>query len=156
MATLKVRDIMTSQVITLSENDKLSKAIATFSLDEITGAPVIDSDYRMIGLISETDLLNYIIKFDKLHNPNGLDVLDSDKPECAELTKKMLAELDKITVGDIMCRTVLSASPNSPVREVLEVMMSKDVNRLPVLEKGVLVGIVTRGDIVTMLHRHKY
>lgn len=156
MAALRVRDIMTSQVITLSENDKLSKAISVFALDTITGAPVIDEEYRMIGMISETDILNLLVKMDKLHNPKGLEFMDEDNEECTKVKNLMISEFNKITVGDVMVRTVLSTSPNTCVREVLKVMMEKDVNRLPVLEKGVLVGIVTRGDIMTMLHHRKF
>lgn len=155
MVSQKVRDIMTTQVITLSENDTLKEAVAKFALDNISGAPVIDDSYRMIGMISETDILNFVLKTSKMHGLDGKVVFDSKNPAAMEFKDFLKDEFKNTTVGHIMCRTVMSASPSTDISELLVKMMDKDINRLPVLERGVLVGIVTRGDIIFFMHKNK-
>lgn len=64
-------------------------------------------------------------------------------------------EISNKPVSEIMTRTVLTTSPDASIMEVLRSMIDMEVNRLPVLEKGVVVGIITRGDIIFALYKRK-
>ena len=64
-------------------------------------------------------------------------------------------KISQIKVSDIMIRDIITTSPNAEIIDVLRLMIEKDVNRVPVLEKGVLVGIVTRGDIIFSIYKRK-
>ncbi|MBO5668797.1 MAG: CBS domain-containing protein, partial [Candidatus Methanomethylophilaceae archaeon] len=61
----------------------------------------------------------------------------------------------KTKVEDIMIKDVLTTTANTEIIDILRVMIEKDVSRVPVLEKGVLVGIVTRGDIIFSIYKRK-
>ena len=64
MGQLRVRDIMTTQVISLGENDTIKDATIVLAVDNLSGAPVIDDDYHLVGIISETDILGLIVKYE--------------------------------------------------------------------------------------------
>ena len=78
-----------------------------------------------------------------------MDVIDD--PQLKEAADK----ISKIRVEDIMIKDVLTTTANTEIIDILRVMVEKDVSRVPVLEKGVLVGIVTRGDIIFSIYKRK-
>ena len=159
MGQLRVRDIMTTQVISLVGTDTVKDATITLAVDNLSGAPVIDDDYRLVGIVSETDILELIMKYEEELNIEDpvLHLLafpmdsSAEDPVLMEAAKK----ISETKVEDIMSRDVLTATPDSMVIDVLRTMLSKDVNRVPVLEKGVLVGIVSRSDIIFSIYKRK-
>ncbi len=159
MGQLRVRDIMTTQVISLAGTDTVKDATITLAVDNLSGAPVIDDDYRLIGIVSETDILELIMKYEEELNIEDpvLHLLafpmDSaiDDPVLMEAAKK----ISETKVVDIMSKDVLTVTPDAMVIDVLRLMLSRDVNRIPVLEKGVLVGIVSRSDIIFSIYKRK-
>ena len=159
MGQIKVRDIMTTQVITLLDTDTVKDATITLAVDELSGAPVVDEDYRLVGILSEMDILRLIMKFEdelKVENP-VLHLLafpmdtKFDDPELERAANKFT----NTKVKDIMVRDVFTTTPDAEVVDTLALMLEKDVNRVPVLEKGVLVGIVTRSDIIFSIYKRK-
>jgi len=159
MSQLRVRDIMTTQVVTLSGSDTVKDATIKFAVDNVSGAPVVDDDYRLIGIISDSDILTLIVKYDKrlhLKDPD-LHMLATPMDENIddEILRKASKEISETKVSDLMSRTVLTTSPDSRIMDVLTSMINMDVNRVPVLEKGVLVGIVTRCDIIFSIYKRK-
>ena len=72
-----------------------------------------------------------------------------------ERLKKISEEISNKLVSDVMTRTVLTATPDTTIMEVLKSMIELKVNRLPVVEKGVVVGIISRGDIIFALYKKK-
>lgn len=159
MGQLKVSDIMTTQVISLLGTDTLKDATITLAVDNLSGAPVVDDDNRLIGILSECDILKVILD----HEEN----LSSKNPVLHLLAFPMDANIDdpqlkaaadkisEIRVSDIMIRDIITTSPNAEIIDVLRLMIDSDVNRIPVLEQGVLVGIVTRGDIIFSIYKRK-
>lgn len=159
MGQLKVRDIMTTQVISLLGTDTLKDATITLAVDNLSGAPVVDDDCRLIGILSECDILKVIMDHEKTLNMENpvlhllafpMDAIDDDPA-----LKVAADNISKIKVADIMVPEVITTSPNAEIIDVLRIMIDKDVNRVPVLEKGVLVGIVTRGDIIFSIYKRK-
>ena len=159
MGQIKVRDIMTTQVITLLDTDTVKDATITLAVDELSGAPVVNEDYHLVGILSEMDILRLIMKFEaelKLENP-VLHLLafpmdtKFDDPELERAANKFT----NTKVKDIMVKEVITTTPDADVVDTLALMLEKDINRVPVLEKGVLVGIVTRGDIMFSIYKRK-
>jgi len=161
MVKLHVRDVMTTQVVTLKGTDTIKHATVLFALHTISGAPVVDDDRHLIGIISETDILELIVKYQ--------DQLSIDHPAAYMLTSPMDDTADnedkdvkaagdaisKMLVKDIMTRTVLTTTPDAMIVDVVEEMIKTNVNRVPVLEKGILVGIISRGDIIFSIYKKK-
>ena len=159
MGQIKVRDIMTTQVITLLDTDTVKDATITLAVDELSGAPVVNEDYHLVGILSEMDILRLIMKFEaelKLENP-VLHLLafpmdtKFDDPELERAANKFT----NTKVKEIMVSEVITTTPDADVVDTLALMLEKDINRVPVLEKGVLVGIVTRGDIMFSIYKRK-
>ncbi len=160
MTTLKVRDVMTTQGVTLKPTDTVRKATLRFAVDGISGAPVVDNRNHVLGIVTENDILNLILKYQKkideletgVHNLLG-GYMDS------EITDEIVAEAnEKISstkIEDIMARSVLVTTTDAELIEVLATMMNLDVNRLPVLEQGVLVGTISRSDIIFYIYKKK-
>ena len=160
MSKLKVRDLMTTQVVTLQPTDTIKKATIKFAVDNISGAPVVDGRNHLLGIVSENDILQLIysrqIMLDK-ENTGAVMLsysMDSDE-NGADGLQRISAEISNMEVGSIMVRTVLTTSPDAPVMEVLKSMIEMGVNRLPVVEKGVVIGVISRADIVFALYKKK-
>ena len=160
MSKLKVRDLMTTDVVTLQPTDTVKKAAIKFAVDNISGAPVVDSRNHLLGILSENDILNllyrYQVSLDKnregsvmLNNP-----LDSDNLADDQL-KTISEEISNLEISNIMVRTVLTTGPDATLMEVLKSMMEMDVNRVPVIEKGVVLGVISRADIIFALYKKK-
>lgn len=159
MKELRVRDLMTTQVLTVKPTDTIKRATIKFAVDNVTGAPVVDNRNHVIGMITENDILGLILKYqDKLDremNPNSLLSIpmdgESSDPGIAEANKA----ISEMKVEDIMVRSVLSTSPDEKIVQALKKMMQLNVNRVPVLEQGVLVGILSRSDIIFYIYKKK-
>ena len=159
MGQLKVRDIMTTQVITLLGNDTVKDATITLAVDNLSGAPVVDDDFHLVGILSECDILKLIVKFeDRLNIENPVLHLLAFPMDAKIEDPQLKAAAEKFSemkVADLMIKDVITTAPDAEIVDVLRIMIEKDVNRIPVLEKGVLVGIVTRGDIIFSIYKRK-
>ncbi|AIZ57204.1 inosine-5'-monophosphate dehydrogenase [Candidatus Methanoplasma termitum] len=151
---------MTTQVLTVKPTDTVKRAIIKLAVDNVTGAAVVDNRNHVIGMITEFDVLSLIIRYqDKLDKdpsttqsllsvPMDGDVAD---PALVEANK----EISEMKVEDIMIRTVLCTAPDEVISRALQKMMKLNVNRLPVLEQGILVGILSRSDIIFHIYKKK-
>jgi CBS domain-containing protein len=141
---MKVQDLMTRDVTTVTPTTSLRDAAVLLARDGISGMPVVSATGEVIGVLSEADI---VAKAGGEVARNRLLgwLLESD----LGLDDKIRAE----TVGDAMSAPALTISPKRPVHEAARLMVSENVNRLPVVEKGKLTGIVTRADIVRAFTR---
>jgi CBS domain-containing protein len=153
MTELRVRDLMTTQVLTVKPTDTIKRATIKFAVDNATGAPVVDNRNHVVGIITENDVLTLILKWqDKLDkDPNtthSLLSLPMDGVTADEALTEANRAISEMKVEDLMTRTVLTTSPDEKIVMALKKMMKLNVNRLPVMEKGVLVGTISRSDII--------
>lgn len=160
MSKLKVRDLMTTQLVTLLPTDTVRKAAITFAVDNISGAPVVDNRNHLLGILSENDILNVIMKEQlilesKNYNGSMLTYPMDSASEPDDNLKKISEEISNRAVSEIMVSTVLTTTPDTEIIEVLRAMISMNVNRVPVVEKGVVLGIISRGDIIFSLYNKK-
>ncbi len=159
MKALRVRDLMTTQVVTVRPTDTLRQATIKFAVDNITGAPVVDNRNHIVGMITENDVLELILKYqEKLQSDTTFHNLLAI-PMDGEIADEKVAQANKaisdMTVETIMTRSILTTTPDAEIVEALKVMMKLNVNRIPVLEQGVLVGTISRSDIIFYIYKKK-
>jgi CBS domain-containing protein len=141
---MKVRHVMTETVFTVTPDTPL-KAVATRMLEYgISGMPVVDGE-RVLGVISETDIL-----FKERVAPDRKGLVDwlvhyaEDPP---------LAKLEARTAGEAMTTPAVTITPERTVADAAALLLDLRIDRLPVIEGGELVGIVTRADLIRAFTR---
>ena len=138
---LSVRDIMTERPRAVTADTPLREAAQDMVRAGIGGLPVVDNEGRVIGMLSERELMRHLLD-SYLHGvPGGTSPAAAVGPPGASRRR----------VRDVMTRQVLCVSPDQPLAEVASIMTNKDVDRVPVVSVGRLVGLLTRGDIVRKL-----
>lgn len=132
---LVVRDLMTERPRSVGPETPLRDAALDMVRAGVAGMPVVDGEGRVIGMLSQRELLQHLLT--KYLQRGGAQAAAPGTPPKA--------------VRDVMTRAVLCVSPEQPIAEVAAMMTNKDVDRVPVVREGRLVGFLTRGDIVRKL-----
>lgn len=140
---MNVRDVMTVDVISVRPETPLKEVARTLSEHGISGVPVVDEAGGVQGVVSEAD---FLIKEQK-QSPRRHSLLFSWLVDRTE-SQRVEGKLHATTAGEAMTRPPITIGPDRPLREAAAVMTRSDVNRLPVVSEGKLVGIVTRADLV--------
>jgi len=143
---LTAADIMQPNVVTIKEDASVRELAELLSKKKISGAPVVDDQNRVVGIVSEGDL---VLQDAEIHFPHYIELLGNIV--YLESVKKYEDRLRKVaaaSVSEIMTTDVISVQKDTSVHEVATLMTDKKVNRLPVLDGNILVGIVTRADLV--------
>lgn len=148
---LKVREVMTKTVTTVTPDTLVKDAAAILALRNISGVPVVDGG-KVVGVFSEADVLRSIKTTKKdmrLIYPSisSLGIAFQEEITQREIIEAY-EEIGQRPVKEIMSTRVVTVSSDIPINEVIVQMVQKSINRLPVVDKNVLVGIVTRGDII--------
>jgi CBS domain-containing protein len=149
MAT--VRDIMLTDVATVQPDDTTEKVLRRMREHELAGIPVVNEGLRCVGIITEHDLV-MAAEEDDLHFPHyfgGVAFLESPK-RFEERLRKAMGTLAR----DLMTEDPITISPDASVEEAARVIARSKHNRLPVVEHGRLVGVVTRVDVLDALITH--
>ena len=149
---LTAGDVMTRDVITVKKETTIRELAELFNRHRISSAPVVDDNGEMIGIVTETDL----IEQDKnLHIPTVISLFDwviyleSDK-KFEKALKKMTGQ----SVGEIYSEEFVKVTPTTPVSDVADILSSRKMNAIPVLDGNKIVGIVARIDLIrTMIKR---
>lgn len=140
-----VKDLMAPQVVTVGPATPFKEIVARLAEHRVSAVPVVDDDGRVLGVVSEADLL---LK-EEFPEP------DQDIP--LFWTKRRRLERDRAaatTARDLMSIAVVSITPDATVAEAARRMHAAGVKRLPVVDKdGRLVGIVSRGDLLKVFDR---
>ncbi len=153
MEELKVRDIMQSDAIAVGPETTVGELADLLAEHKISGVPVIDDERRVVGVVSEADV---ILQDADLHFPYYIQFLDGIiYLESVRKFEHRLRKAFGTRVADIMTKDVVTISPDASVREAATMMADHKVNRLPVTAEGRLVGIMTRGDIVRAIAEAK-
>ncbi|MGV3707731.1 MAG: CBS domain-containing protein [Gemmatimonas sp.] len=134
---LTVRDLMSHRPRTIGPDAPVRTAVLDMVRAGVGGMPVVDEENRVIGMLSERELLRHLLSH---YLPRAGSELPAPPPAAS-----------RRTVRDVMTRQVLCVAPEQPLAEVAALMLNKDVDRVPVVKHGQLVGFLTRGDIVRKL-----
>ncbi|PYP80173.1 MAG: hypothetical protein DMD35_05325 [Gemmatimonadetes bacterium] len=134
---LTVRDVMTDHPRTVLAETPLKEAARDMVRAGLGALPVIDEQQRVVGMVSEREVIRHLLATQVF---SGVDARSALSPLSAPRT-----------VRDVMSRQVMCVAPEQPIAEVASLMSNKDVDRVPVVREGQLVGFLTRGDIVRKL-----
>jgi CBS domain-containing protein len=145
---LRVGDVMQADWPTLGPDQTVEDVIKLFAESGISGAPVVEGGSRLVGIVTEGDL---IFRDADIKAPGFLDILGGIIPlgnwdEYREETLKSAG----VTVAEVMTRDVTTVGPDIPLTEAATVMAERRIKLLPVAEDGTLRGVITRMDILTL------
>jgi CBS domain-containing protein len=148
----KVEEIMTRDVITAKENDTVLHVVNVLRENSIAGVPVVNDREEIVGVVSVSDILKLLDDF-HWYTPffSAMDILHLHSDELEDV-KRDIEEVSEMKVKDAMSKNPKTIAPDTLIDDAAQIMYSTGFNRLPVLdEKGKLVGIVARADIITSL-----
>ena len=127
---MKVREIMTTDVLTLKVDEELSLASDIMNLERIRHFPVVEGE-QLVGIISQRDLFKASIA----------TVMGHDYKEIRD-------HLKTITIKEVMVKDVITVGPDTEIHEAGKIMIEKKIGCLPVVSAGDLVGMVTETDML--------
>jgi CBS domain-containing protein len=143
---MNVRELMTTEVLTVSPGTPLKDVAAILAEHGISGLPVCDAEGRVLGVVSEGDIL--FKEQGRRERRGGALAWLVDASRYKE-TGKELAR----TAGEAMTSPAITVTPDRPASAAARIMLDHGVNRLPVVRDGILLGIVTRADLVRAFTR---
>jgi len=143
---VQVADLMTRQVITVYPETPVAEIARAMVQHDVSGVPVIDHQGHLVGIVTETDL---VVQNANVHFPTFLQILDariylSNTRHFEDELRKALGTV----AADVMTREVETVKPNDDISVASTLMVDKDLNPIPVVEGGKLVGIISRSDII--------
>ena len=153
---MKVRDVMNVMPVSVQASANVSEAARLLRENKISGMPVLDGE-RLVGIVSESDLLRLLSVEDEsegsLWLPSPFEIFEVPFRDLVkwERMRSSLKEIPEKEVADVMSRNLHEIGPDDSIEEAASIMTRHRINRLPVVEDGRLVGIVTRGDIISGL-----
>ncbi|MBM4026454.1 MAG: CBS domain-containing protein [Planctomycetes bacterium] len=126
---VKAKELMNTGVITIGPDEDICEAMRMMALNNITGLPVVDTRGALLGIITEKDVLVLLC--------NRIEETDLD--------------LSVGQVGEFMTRRVICFGPEDSLQNIAECLSTQAFRRVPILENGKLVGIISRRDVIRYL-----
>lgn len=137
---------MTTSVITVTPDTSIRELVELLGHHKINGVPVLDENARLVGIVTEADVVD---QSRKLHIPSFFNFMDSviflENPSVLE---KELKKMTGTKVGDIMTGDVKTVTPDTSVQDVATLMSKEHIQTIPVMDDHRLAGIVGRRDVV--------
>jgi CBS domain-containing protein len=143
---MRAMDVMTSEVITVDEDASVQSAAKLMANHGISAVPVVDKDNRVIGMVSEGDLLHRAETGTERRRSWWLEIMASTNQLAGEYLKSHSGR-----VKDVMTRDVISVTDTTPVADIAVLLETNRIKRVPILRDGKLVGIVSRANLVRAL-----
>ncbi|HEY8497427.1 MAG TPA: CBS domain-containing protein [Limnochordales bacterium] len=147
---MQAKDIMQRNVRTIGPDATVAEVAAILAEAGYSGLPVVDEENRVIGIVTEADLL---VRAKRLNLPTFFPFLGG--VIFLENPRRFEEELRKATavrVREVMTTDVVTVSEDTPVQDVATLMVEHRINRVPVVRDGRLVGLITRDDIIRAVH----
>jgi CBS-domain-containing membrane protein len=138
-----VKDVMSTHVIAVRRSAQYKEMAAMLRSQRVSAFPVVDDDNKVIGVVSETDLLTK-------------EALEGTVPRTLQsLTRQRVrSQVNGVTAADLMTKPAVTIGPDQTVAHAARLMYNKRVKRLPVVGgDGTLIGIVTRSDVLSVYSR---
>jgi len=146
---ITAKDIMTRDVITISPETEIAQAARLLLKNRINGVPVVNDAGKLVGILCQSDL---IIQQKNIPIPSLFTLLDGYIPLTS--SKKIDREVEKIAakkVADAMTAKPVTVNPDTGIEEIAALMVVKNYHTLPVVDRGKLVGIVGKEDVLKTL-----
>lgn len=144
---MNAADVMTPDVITVQTHTPLDQIVALMLNHGISGLPVMDGE-ALVGIVTEGDLLRRVELGTTPHRPHWLELFSAATPLAAEY-----ARTHGRKAGDMMTADVVTVGEDTPLADIVDLLESRRIKRVPVLREGKLVGIVSRANLLRALAR---
>jgi CBS domain-containing protein len=139
---LTVHEVMASRVLSVKPDQTLAEAARLMMKEDVAALPVVGESGEVVGMVSYQHLLQHML-------PTYVKRASGDVPAVTRPGRKAkMVDPNTVPVRKLMDRSVLCVSDDQTVADVATMMVNKDVDRFPVVRDGVLVGFITRGDII--------
>jgi CBS domain-containing protein len=143
---VKAREIMKKEVISVPPEMPVDELGRFFIERDISGAPVIDTEGKLQGIVTEYDLISQSKKF---HLPSLLRIFDAVIPlEGTNAIEKEIKKMSASQVSDICTRDVITINEDTPIDEIATIMADKHITLLPVLKENKVVGVVGKREVI--------
>lgn len=143
---LEVKEIMTSEVLTVTPDTEIAEATRLLMSNKINGLPVVDDDGRLVGILCRSDI---IAQQKKLPLPSLFTFLDGFITfSSMKGIEKEARKIAALSVADAMTHNPVSVSPDSTIETVAALMVDRNFHTLPVVVDGAVVGVVGQSDVL--------
>lgn len=143
---LKAKDIMNTDVLTVSPETTIEELGRFFIKNSVSGAPVVDSSNKIVGIVTENDLIR---QNKRLHIPTMLRLFDALIPlEGFRSVEEEIKRMSATRVSEICTKKVITVNPETSLQDIATIMSEKGIHLLPVLSSDKLVGIISKIDII--------
>ncbi|MDD3654898.1 MAG: CBS domain-containing protein [Desulfotomaculaceae bacterium] len=143
------KEIMNTKVITLQKNDTIEEVAEILVKNNISGAPVVNKDGEIVGIVTEEDLIH---QETSPRTPGFLNILGAFiYINGIERYREDFKKLAATTAQEIMTTGVITVNADTDIKQVATLMVEHDINRVPVVENKTILGIISRADIVKAL-----
>jgi CBS domain-containing protein len=143
---LQARDIMTTEILTVAPETSISELSKMLENRKIGGVPVVDQGGRLVGVITQSDLVE---RARDLELPPAINILDFHI--YLQIPSHLFHKVEKMlgtTVGDCMTANPVTVAPDTTIAKVAALMAKQNVHTLPVVEGAKLVGIIGKMDLI--------
>jgi len=140
---MKARDVMVSPVITVKPSASVRAVAGIFLEQRISAVPVVDDQGRLAGIVSEGDLMHRVEAGTERQRSWWLVGLTRDETLADDYVKAHAR-----SVADVMTRDVITIAPDTPLHEIAALLEKNAIKRVPVVENGQIVGIVSRANLI--------
>jgi CBS domain-containing protein len=150
---LPVSEIMTTDVVTFTRDTTVEEAAYALAERAISGAPVVDEDGRLVGLVDDSDI---IVSEARIRAPSAIEFLGAyiPLPGSVDRFREEIRHALAATVEDLMHDKPPSVLASATVEDVATIMVQHDLGRVPVVDADKrVIGIVSRGDLVKTIGR---
>jgi CBS domain-containing protein len=143
---MKARDVMVSPVMTVKPHSTVKELANMLIEKRISAAPVIDDEGKLVGMVSEGDLMHRAESGTERQHSWWLRLILDENELATDYIKSHTHK-----VADIMKKHLITATPETPLNEIATLMEQNGINRVPIVSKDRLIGIVTRANLIQAL-----
>ncbi len=147
---MKAMDVMSHDVVTVGLDTDVSEAARLLVEHDVSALPVIDHNRHVVGILSEADLMRRQEIDTEKQRPWWLEAV----VPAAALAEEFAKSHGK-KVAEVMSRSIVSASEDTPLAEIATLLERNRIKRVPIIRDGELVGIVSRGNLIQALASSK-
>ncbi|MUT66954.1 CBS domain-containing protein [Paenibacillus sp. NEAU-GSW1] len=150
---MQAHEIMIRQIYKVKKDDTVRDVVDKFIKYQISGLPVVNDRNELVAYISDGDIMRYIGKHKDLiiNNMYYIAILQGDCDHFDERASRLL----NLNVMDIARRKVITVSWDEEIENIAATLGEKRIKKLPVLRSGVLVGIISRGDVIRSVFKQR-
>ena len=143
---MRARDLMTTNLVTIPPETPLASVAQLFAERGFSGAPVVDAEGKLLGMVTEADLMRRLAAAEDKPRSWIAGLLSPAGDQAARFSR-----VHGRTAADVMTRNLLTAEEDTPVEKIAKALEDRRIRRVPVVRDGKLVGIVSRADLIRAL-----